>query len=134
MASVTIARKSADYDEHSSSYHLVLEATTSTDMKKEVFVIQRLYDFVSKTTDDVTVAIATPSQLEDLGVDNPKEGDSYYLSAKAEWMSSSPDYLEEVWKVVKADVQRLCLDIEALAEDLDGDATYTINSAGVTEN
>lgn len=123
MAQITLQRKATIPDPARISYKLALEVTAAQGITKAVFVKQRLKNPLKATFEDVTVAVASPAQLEDFPENSPNEGDSYFRSTTAEFISSNPDYLEEVYVAVQGDIQRLVTDVDVLESQSDDETT-----------
>ncbi len=127
MASITLNRKTAEYDPKLLSYKMIVEVTAAQDITPKIFVNQRLYNFFKTNFEDVVVAIATPTQIEDFGEDAPNEGDSYFRTSKVEVVCRTLEALEYWYAAVVGDLQRLVLDVDVLTE-LTDEADVTISS------
>jgi hypothetical protein len=115
-----------------SSYRLDLEIMSTEDITKDVFVKQRLRA-VDNSIDDRFVAIASPAQIEDLGVNSPNGDSSYFRSSVVSLVSSNPDYLEETFNIILTELQSLTEAIEVL-DELTVDGIYNITADEVTTN
>jgi len=133
MAKVRLLRKSNTYDKNVNSYRMILEVLSSENIKKEVFVNQRLRNYTKKNFEDLFVAVATPAQLEDFDVGSPQEGSSYFLSSKIDVVSRNADYLNDVFDSILNEVQKLVGDVEALNE-LEADGIYTVEADQIDVN
>lgn len=125
MAKIRLLRRSNSYDKDAQSYRMILEVLSSENIKKEIFVNQRIRDFHKQNFNDVFVAIATPAQLADFSVNSPDAGTTYFLTSKVDVVSRNPDYLENVFNDIISNIQKLVSDFEAL-NILEADGIYTI--------
>ena len=125
MAKIVLQRKSTALNPDNQSYRLVLEAVSSENITRNIFVNQRIRSFINNNSEDVFAAVATPAQLEDFGVDAPREGSSYFLINKIDIISRNAEYLEDIYEDIKSQVQKLVGDVEAL-ENLTTDETIEI--------
>jgi len=131
MASITVQRHSNIYESNLGTYRLTLEVTASQDIKPQIFVNQRLQDVLKQTFDDVFVAVATPAQLEDFGVNAPNEGSSYFLTSKIDVVARNGDYLLSVVNDIMSYIQQLIASFNALTT-LNNDGTYVITGSSTT--
>lgn len=133
MAKINLVKKSSSLDPNSGSYSIVLEVLSTEVINKNVFIKQRLRNYIANNFDDVFVAIATPAQLEDFDTDSPKTGDSFFRTDRIQLTSRNPAYLEEVFEAILRELQKLVDDFEALSR-LTTDGIYTIESEQITFN
>lgn len=133
MAKINLLRKSTSFDPKEASYRISLEVYSTENISKNVFIKQRLKNFVKNNFDDVFVAIATPAQLEDFDVDSPAADTSFYRTSKIDLISRNAAYLEEVFESVLSELQKLVDDHEAL-NALSADGLYIITANDVEFN
>jgi hypothetical protein len=98
------------------SYKLEVEALSSEDMPVKVFVKQRIRNFARETTDDIFVAVCTPTQLEDFGEDSPEQGTTYFRTNKIELVARTPEMILDVFNSLVYEVKKLVIDLNALDE------------------
>lgn len=125
MSSLTIKQNASEWIPGKQSYRLVLEVTNSEDIPKEVFVKQRTKNFVTGEFDDVFVAIATPTQIEDLEVDAPAKGTSYFRTNKIDLVSRNIDYIDLIKDTIMAELDKLVDEWDSL-NNLSSDVTIVI--------
>lgn len=130
MAQIKLLRKSTAYENKAGSYRMTLEVFATEDITKNVFIKQRLRNFVKNNFDDVFVAIATPAQLEDFDESSPAEGSSYYRTSSIDLISRNIGYLEDVFQSILAELQKLVDDYDSL-NLLQPDGIYTITSESI---
>lgn len=111
MRKVTLKR--VDYvvaePDNQQSYRMDLIVTAADDMPKEVFVKQRF-----AIDDDAFAAVASPSQLEDLPVNEPNGDTSYFRSDAVSLVAVNQVTLEDIYSMVVTEVQQLVLNLNAL--------------------
>lgn len=129
MASLTLLRRSTEYNDTLQSYRMVLEITKAESISKYVFVNQRIKNFQANTFEDVFAAVATPAQLEDFDVNSPSAGTSFFRTSKVDIVSRNLAYLEDVFTSIVLELQKLTDDTAALTL-LHTDATYEIAATG----
>jgi spore coat polysaccharide biosynthesis protein SpsF (cytidylyltransferase family) len=132
MATITLNRESSTYDKQIASYRMRVTVTSADGINPKVFVNQRLRDAQKQTFDDVFVAVATPTQLEDFAPDAPNEGTSFFRTSTIDVISRNADYLENVFDDILWNVQKLVTDIDAL-QTLTANGTYVIDAEGITQ-
>jgi hypothetical protein len=81
MAKINLLKKSTAFDKDAGSYRMTLEVLSTENITKNVFVKQRLKNFVKNNFYDVFAAVSTPAQLEDLDEDTPSDSSSYYRTS-----------------------------------------------------
>ncbi len=113
--SITLQKRSTVVDTRTGNMLLVIEATASEDMPKEVFVNQRLVQADNKF-EDVFAAVATPVQLEDFATLCPNAGTHYFRKEKVELVCFSAEYAQEVWETIEAEVAMLVQDLNDMDE------------------
>jgi len=133
MAQLTLLRKSTVHDASLNAYRMVLEITAAEGMSKYAFVNQRIKDFIKNTFDDQFAAVCTPAQLEDLDMNSPAAGTSYYRTYQIDVQSRNAAYLEEVFQSIVRELQKLVSDYEAL-NVLQADGLYTITADTIDVN
>ena len=133
MASITLLRKSTVLNPNNESYTMNLQITSSEDVTKYIMVNQRIKDFVKNNFDDVFAAVCTPVLLEDLDINSPSAGTSYYRTDTVKIIANNLGYLEEIFNAIVYDIQQLVQDVEAL-NDLQPDGIYTISANHIDVN
>lgn len=127
MTKVNLIKRATTYDKNAGSYKMVLEVLSAENISKNIFVKQRLRNFVENNFDDVFVAVCTPAQVEDFDQNAPSADTSYFRVSKIELVSRNADYLEQVFESVLREVQKLIDDAEAL-RDIKPEAIYNLVS------
>jgi hypothetical protein len=128
MRSISISRQSAD-SSIPGAHLLTLTIHTGNDITTTLFVKQRIIK-PGNTADDTFVAVASPTQLEDLPVGAPLTGNTgFFLDSTITLVSSDPAILEEIWNGVLDDIQLLTSQLDDL-DSLSSSVTYTVNSLG----
>ena len=133
MARINLIRKSNTYDNQAGSYKMLLEIISTENVAKDLFVKQRLRNFVKNNFEDVFCAVATPAQVEEFDVNSPRAGDSFFRTNTIELVSRNADYLEQVFESILKELQKLVEDVESL-EALKTDGVYSITAADVEVN
>ena len=133
MARINLVRRNTSYDRSVLSYRTTLEVLSTENINKHVFVKQRIRNFIKNTFDDIFVAVATPVQMEDLDIDSPEDGTSFYRTSKIDLMSRNAGYLEEVVQAILRELQKLVDDKEAL-DVLITDGIYSVTADDVVYN
>lgn len=133
MARINLIRKSNVYDSQAGSYKMQLEVISTENIAKDVFIKQRLRNFVKNNFEDVFSAVSTPAQIEEFDVNSPRAGDSFFRTSIIELVSRNPEYLEKVFQSILRELQKLIEDIEAL-EALKTDGVYSITAEDVNVN
>lgn len=133
MAKINLVRKSTSFDPTAGSYSIVLEVMSTENINKNVFIKQRLRDFIDNNFDDTFCAIATPAQMEDFDIASPAAGESYFRSDKIQLTSRNAAYLEQVFESILKELQKLLDDYESL-NVLNTDGIYTITADQITFN
>jgi hypothetical protein len=128
---IQISRQSTVWIPHLQSYKLVVEAINPEDMPQEVFIKQRLKNFAQDSFDDNFVAVCTPVQLEDLPVNAPDAGNSFYRVSKIELVGRLPEALDKIFDSLLYEVEKLVADLNAL-DDLKEAVIYNVTSDGTT--
>jgi hypothetical protein len=128
---IQISRQSTVWIPHLQSYKLVVEALNPQNMPQEVFIKQRLRNFAQDSFDDNFVAVCTPVQLEDLPINSPDAGGSFYRVSKIELVGRLPEAIDKIFDSLIYEVQKLVDDLNAL-DYLKSAQIYDI-TAGSTE-
>jgi hypothetical protein len=128
---IQISRQSTVWVPHLQSYKLVVEAINPQDMPQEVFIQQRLRNFAQDSFDDNFVGVCTPVQLEDLPVNAPDAGGSFYRVSKIELVGRLPEAIDKIFDSLIYEVQKLVDDLNSL-DYLNEAKIYDI-TAGSTE-
>jgi hypothetical protein len=128
---IQISRQSTVWIPHLQSYKLVVEAINPENMPQEVFIKQRLKNFAQDSFDDNFVAVCTPVQLEDLPVNAPDAGSSFYRVSKIELVGRLPEALDKIFDSLLYEVEKLVADLNAL-DDLKEAVIYNVTSDGTT--
>lgn len=133
MAKLTLLRTSTKYDSSIQSYRMILEITAAEEIDKNVFVAQRIRDYVKNNFEDVFAAVATPAQIEDFDRNSPAEGTSFFRTSKVDIVTRNAAYLEEVFASILRELQKLVDDFESL-NLLIPDGIYTIEADNIEVN
>ena len=133
MARINLVRKSSSFDPKEGSYSITLEVMSTENINKNVFIKQRLRDFVANNFDDVFVAVATPAYMEDLDIGAPSADTSYFRTDNIQLISRNPDYLEQVFESILKELQKLLNDTASL-DALSTDGIYSIEADSITFN
>jgi hypothetical protein len=108
--SVTLTKRATSVETTTGNVLLVIEVTSGDSMEKEVFVKQRIPK-PNDTFSDVFVAVATPVQMEDLDINSPAEGTSYFRCADVSLVCFSAEYANTVWETIQTEVAMLVKDL-----------------------
>lgn len=95
------------------SYLVELEVLSAEGIDKNVFVKQRSYT-EGNIINDEFVAVCTPSQMEDLAVNNPDPTTSYFRTNKIKLISQDPAFLKDVLDNIILELKMLLRDCEIL--------------------
>ncbi len=133
MATINIRRKSSSFISNDGGYSIVLEVLSTEAINRNVFIKERLRNFVQNNFQDVFVGIATTAYMEELDIGSPATGESFYRSDAIQLTARDPAYLEEVFESILRELQKLCDDTEALAV-LKTDGIYTIQANKIIFN
>lgn len=95
--------------------------------------MQRLKSFVSDSIEDVFAAVATPVQLEDLPVGAPGSDTSYFRTHQVTLVVRTLEGLNAVFDSMLWELNKLCQDMDVLANSLENSEQYEISSGGPTE-
>ena len=112
-------------DTYAQTYGMTLTVTAAYDMPAEVFVKQRLS---ADGSNDVFVAVASTSQLEDLSVDAPTTGTSFFRSPEVTIRAINPATLDYVFNMVEQEITLLIKNLNALDISAVPGVTYNIAS------
>jgi hypothetical protein len=126
MKKLTITRKGVRQNADSSAFVLTLEVISSEGITKNVFVKQRLRT-IDNGVNDVFVAVASPTQIEDLPEGAPVDEATYFRTNKVDIISQNPTYLEEVFDDILQETQSLVDDVTSV-EVLQKEGTYTVEA------
>jgi hypothetical protein len=133
MVKITLNRASTKWEPDLSSYAMRVEVVSSENIPREVFVMQRLKSFVSDSIEDVFAAVATPVQLEDLPVGAPGSDTSYFRTHQVTLVVRTLEGLNAVFDSMLWELNKLCQDMDVLANSLENSEQYEISSGGPTE-
>lgn len=132
MKTITLTRRTVkDNPTLPTSYLLEIEVISAQDITKDVFVKQRLRN-IDNTHTDVFAAICTPALLEELEVDNPSAGTSYFRTSKIQLVGANESYLDELFNTILGEVQVLVQNAEVF-DTLKEQATYSVTSSAITK-
>lgn len=131
MAKLNLIRKLSPADSDRQSYRMTLSIISSEDITKNVFVKQRIRNFIKNNFEDAFVAIATPTQLEDFDVGSPATNTSFYLIDTIDVVSRNLGYLDDLFNIVLGELQKLVDEYESLNR-LSPDGIYTITADNIT--
>lgn len=109
-----------------------LEVTSSQNITRNIFVKRRLYT-ITGGFNDVFVAIATPEQIESLGVLAPTADTTFFLDSKITLLENTVEYLNAVLQEILQELQNLVIDVE-LIQNIEQSAIYTITSGNIQVN
>lgn len=125
--SIQISKRSTIAVPDISSYKLVVEAINAQNMPNKIFVKQRINNFSKGTIDDIFVAVATPTQLEDFNEDSPEEGTSYFRTASIEIVARTPEMLQTFFDSLLFETKKLVIDLTDM-DNLSSAEVYSINA------
>lgn len=125
--SIQISKRSTIEVPDISSYKLVVEAINAQNMPNKIFVKQRITNFAKGTIDDIFVAIATPTQLEDFAEDSPEEGTSFFRSSSIELVGRTPEMLQTVFASIIYETKKLVVDLTDM-DNLSDAQVFNINA------
>ena len=125
--SIQIVKQSTVELPEISSYKLIVQTKNAQEMSGKIFIKQRVRNFARNTTDDIFVAICTPTQLEDFDEDAPAEGSSYFRSDYIELIGRTPEFLQEVFDTLIYETKKLVVDLSDL-DSLTEAQVYTITA------
>jgi hypothetical protein len=128
MVKITINRTTTKWQPDLSSYSLRVDVASTENIVREVFVMQRLKSFVSDQFEDVFAAVATPAQLEDLPANAPGKDTSYFRKSSVELVVRTLEGMNAVFDSLVYELNKLCLDIDVLQNDLKDTKQYIISS------
>lgn len=131
-ALITLLQSSTVYVPNLTSYQMTLEVTSSQSITKNVFVKQRVRTS-SNNFNDIFVAIATPNQIETLGVGAPTSDTSYFLDYQICILANTVEYLNSVLEEILQELKNLVTDVELLQNTAEG-SVYIITSGDVQVN
>jgi hypothetical protein len=106
--------------------------TSSEDIEKEVFVKQKLVNFLNDQNEEVFVAVCSPTQMEDLSKLTPTGNSSYFRTSKISLVANTPEHLQAIFDTLLYELHKLTVDIEVLAIQSE-EAYYTITPSGAVE-
>ena len=129
MKSVTMTRQSAATTKPG-NYRLDISITSTQDITPALFVKQRII-LPDGTADDTFVAVASPSEIEDIPPYNPGKGEIYFRDSSISLVNSDPEFIENTADSIIADVQLTIIQATEL-ENLQLADTVTVDSSSVT--
>ena len=129
---IQISRQGTVWLPHMQSYKMIVEAINAEEMPAEVFIKQRLRNFVQDNFTDNFVAVATPTQLEDFPLNSPDAESSFYRVSKIELVGRLPENLDAIFDTLLFEVQKLVQDLNAL-DILENAKIYEIDNEGTRE-
>ncbi len=132
MKKINLFRKALKLDKSGPTYVLGLEIISSEGISKEIFVKQRQRDN-KQANNDVFVAVAANYQLEDLDVDSPKAGTSYFRTDNIELVASNPAYLDKLFDTILSEIQSLVDNAEVI-DEISPDGIYEITADTIEVN
>lgn len=132
MPNLTLTKKTPKYDVQLKSYSMTVEVASSEDMEKEVFVKQKLMNFLTDTVDEVFVAVCSPAQLEDLPTLAPVRGSSYFRAHSISLIANTPEHLQGIFDSILYELHKLTRDLNVLSNQNTSE-TYRISTAGAVK-
>lgn len=129
---IQISREGTVWLPHMQSYKMIVKAINAQEMPAEIFIKQRLRNFVQDKFEDNFVAVATPTQLEDFPVNSPNADSSFYRVSEIELVGRLPEALDAVFDTLLFEVQKLVQDLNSL-DILDEAKFYEIDKDGTRE-
>jgi len=124
--SIQISKQSTTEVIGISSYKFVVRAINAENMPSKIFVNQRIRNFAKDEIDDVFVAVATPTQLEDFAEDAPEAGTGYFRTDAIELIVRTPEVMQSIFDSLVYEVEKLVLDLNLL-EELTNSEVYTVS-------
>lgn len=131
MTRIILSKRFSKVTESLTSYRLSVEATSSEDIVKSIFIKQRSRNPITNQIEDTFVAVATPAQLEDIPENAPPQNSSFFRTNQIDLVAETPEYLDSVFKDILAEVQKLIADSDAMNQ-LDVSETYEVTANAVT--
>ena len=126
MASVQLIRHTPSWVPDLSSYRINLVISSAQDIPKELFVKQKIKNFVTNAFEEVFVAVCTPAQIADFPVNSPSEGSSYFRASSITLTFRTAEDMEEVINSINYEIQKLVKDYTVLSE-FSEESTITIS-------
>jgi hypothetical protein len=126
MKSVNVTR--ADAVSVPGAYRMDLTIDNANDITPKLFVKQRLVN-PDHSTNDVFITVANAVDLEDYAEDAPADGDTYFRTDTASFVSGDTQVLNDIFDEVLQLVQVVCQQASDL-ETLSTTAVYTVNENG----
>ncbi len=111
---------------------MTLQVTGSQNIPATVFVLRR-FKTTSKTNNDVFAAIASPEQLESLGVNAPYANTSFFLASEVSLVATTVEGLNDILQEILRELEDLCTDYELL-QNQTTQISFNISASGVTAN
>jgi len=96
------------------SYRLTLEVTSSENVVKSIFVMQRDRDPKNNKIKDSFVALATPTQISDLDENSPEEGSIFYRTHTVDLVGRTLEYIESLFDSIVSEIQSLVDGVDIL--------------------
>ncbi len=132
MVKITLNRTTTQWRPELTSYSMKVEVASTENIVPEVFVMQRLRSFVSDQSDDTFAAVATPAQLEDLPANAPTGDSSYFRVSSVELVVRTLEGLNAVFDSLVYELNKLCIDMNIIQNELKDAQQYIISSDGPT--
>lgn len=132
MPTINLTKKSPTYDIKLNAYSMTVEVSSSEGIEKEVFVKQKLVNFLNDQVEEVFVAICSPTQMEDLPKLAPTNNSSYFRASKISLVANTAEHLQAIFDTLLYELHKLTVDIEVLADQAE-ETHYTITPSGAVE-
>jgi hypothetical protein len=127
---LVILQSATIYNSTLNSYEMSLEVTSSQNISSNIFVKQRLRTS-NNCINDVFAAIASPNQLESLGIGSPTADTSYFLDSQITLITNTAEYMGTILQDILSQLQKLTIDVQLL-QTLVPATTYTITPSAIT--
>jgi hypothetical protein len=112
MKSVSLSRQTSATT-RPGSYRVDLTINSTNDITAFLFVKERVVK-PDGTNDDTFVAVASPSQIEDINESSPGTGTVYFRDKTVSLISTDPQYLNDTVNEILADIQLTVLQMNEL--------------------
>jgi len=125
MPTVTLTRQTSASTKPG-AYLMCLTISNPNNISPYLFVKQRIVK-PDGSIDGVFAAVASPTQLEDLGELAPNPEETYYLDSTVTLINNDPAYLDEIFQEILADLQLTLSQVNDLSI-ITGNEIYTVSN------
>jgi len=114
MITLTLSKKTPEYNVELQAYSMTVEVLDSQGTEKEVFVKQKLTNFLDDSVTENFVAVCSPAQMEDLFKHSPAENTSYFRTSSISLVADNPELLEGIFNSIIYELHKLTKDLNIL--------------------